>query len=145
MDMPVIHAGNGKFISIDRFKCVNAKLNAGEKLCHGFLNRDFLFYGFSGFLGVLIVLSGTGNKLLENAILQFKAHRPVIVDLWSQPLNKIRVVITRMELNELNLFLLLVSKKCVIVKVPIADDVRSDFFGKIRFSGTGRTSENQIF
>lgn len=50
-----------------------------------------------------------------------------------------------MELNELNLFFLLVSKKCVIVKVPIADDVRSDFFGKIRFSGTGRTSENQIF
>lgn len=50
-----------------------------------------------------------------------------------------------MELNELNPFLLLVSKKCVIVKVPIADDVRSDFFSKIRFSGTGRTSENQIF
>ena len=50
-----------------------------------------------------------------------------------------------MELNKLNLFFLLVSKKCVIVKVPIADDVRSDFFGKIRFSGTGRTSENQIF
>ncbi|MFR5523300.1 MAG: hypothetical protein ACLTIF_13290 [Lachnospiraceae bacterium] len=49
-----------------------------------------------------------------------------------------------MELNELNLFFLLVSKS-VIVKVPIADDVRSDFFGKIRFSGTGRTSENQIF
>ena len=50
-----------------------------------------------------------------------------------------------MELNELNLFFLLVSKKCVIVKVPIADDVHSDFFGKIRFSGTGCTSENQIF
>ena len=83
MDMPVIHAGNGKFISIDRFKCVNAKLNAGEKLCHGFLNRDFLFYGFSGFLGVLIVLSGTGNKLLENAILQFKAHCPIIIDFRS--------------------------------------------------------------
>ena len=49
-DMPVIHAGNGKFISIDRLKCVNAKLNAGEKLRHGFLNRDLLFYGFSGFL-----------------------------------------------------------------------------------------------
>ena len=31
MDMPVIHAGNGKFISTDRLKCVNAKLNAGEK------------------------------------------------------------------------------------------------------------------
>lgn len=38
-----------------------------------------------------------------------------------------------MELNELNLFFLLVSKKCVIVKVPIADDVRSDFFGKIEY------------
>ncbi len=50
-----------------------------------------------------------------------------------------------MELNKLNLFFLFVSKKCVIVKVPIADDVRSDFFGKIRFSGTRRTSENQIF
>ena len=48
-----------------------------------------------------------------------------------------------MELNELNLFFLLVSKKCVSVKIPIADDVRSDFFGKIRFSGTGLTSENQ--
>ncbi len=50
-----------------------------------------------------------------------------------------------MELNKLNLFFLLVSKKCVIVKVPIADDVRSDFFGKTRFSSTGRASENQIF
>ena len=60
-----------------------AKLNAGEKLSYGFLNRDFLFYGFSGFLGVLIVLSGTGNKLLENAILQFKAHCPIIIDFRS--------------------------------------------------------------
>ena len=56
---------------------------AGEKLCHGFLNRDFLFYGFSGFLGVLIILSGTGNKLFENAILQFKAHCPIIIDFRS--------------------------------------------------------------
>ena len=83
MDMPVIHAGNGKFISIDRLKCVNAKLNAGEKLRHGFLNRDLLFYGFSGFLGVLKVLPGTGNKLLENAILQFKAHCTIIIDFRS--------------------------------------------------------------
>ena len=50
-----------------------------------------------------------------------------------------------MELNKLNLFFLLVSKASVVVLITIADNIRSDFFGKIRFSGTGRTSENQIF
>ena len=87
--MSVIHAGNGKFISVDRLKCINAKLNTREKLRHGFLNRDFLFYRFFGFLGVLIVLSGAVNKSLENAILQFKAHRPVAINLWSQSFHKI--------------------------------------------------------
>ena len=145
IDMSVIYAGNGEFVSIDRPKCINAKLNAGEKLRHGFLNRDFLFYGFSGFLGVLIVLSGTGNKLLENAILQFKAHCSVVVDLWSQSFHKIRIVVARMELDKFHLFFLLVSEKCVIVKVSIADDVRSDLLGEVRLSGTRRTSENQIF
>ena len=83
MDMPVIHVGNGKFISINRLEWINTKLNPREKLCHGLLNRNFLFYGFSGFFGVLIVRSGTGNKLLENSILQFKAHCPILIEFWS--------------------------------------------------------------
>ena len=47
---------------------------------------------------------------LENAVLQFKAHRPVVIDLWPQPFNKIGVVITWMELDKLYLLFLLVSE-----------------------------------
>lgn len=50
-----------------------------------------------------------------------------------------------MKLDKLYLLFLLVSKECIIFKVPIADDIRSDLLGKIGFAGTGRSSENQIF
>lgn len=70
--MLVIHAGNGKLIAIDRLKVINAKFNVGKELCHGFLYRAFLLYRFLRLLGILVILSCTGNELLEYAILQFK-------------------------------------------------------------------------
>ena len=143
--MPVIHACDGKLTAVDRPKSVNAKFNAGEKLLHGFLCRDFLFYHLYRFLRIFIVLSGAGNKFLENAILQFKAHRPVVIDFRPQPFHKIRVVITRMELDKLHLLFLLFRKECAVVKVPIADNIRSNFLGEIGLAGTGRSSENQVF
>ena len=143
--MPVIYACDGKFTAVDRPKSVNAKFNAGEKLLHSFLRRDFFFYHLYRFLRVFIVLSSAGNKFLENTILQFKAHCPIVIDFRPQPFHKIRVVITRMELDKLHLLLLLFRKECAIVIVSIADNIRGNFLGQIRLSSTGRTSENQIF
>ena len=143
--MPVIHTGDGKFISVDRLKCVNAKRNAGEKLRYGVLNGDFPFYLFSGFLRVLKVFPGTGNKLFENAVLQFKAHRPVIMNFRSQSFNKIGIIVVWMELDKFYLRFLLIGEERVIVKVSVADNIRSDFLCKVRLAGAGRTTENQIF
>ena len=47
------------------------------------------------------------NKLLENAVLQFKAHRAIIIYLGTETLNKVGIVIARMELHKLHLLFLL--------------------------------------
>ena len=129
--MLVINAGNRKLIAVNRFKAIHAELDTGEKLRHGLLHREFLFYRFLRLLGILVVLSCTGNEFLEDAILQFKAHSPIVIYLRSQAFDKIRVVITRMELHKLHLFLLLICEQCIIVEITVADNISGDFFCKV--------------
>ena len=49
-----------------------------------------------------------------------------------------------MELHELNLLLLIIRKQRIVVDTPVADDIRGDALREMRFSGTGRASENQV-
>ena len=142
--MAVIHAYDGKLISVNCLECIYTQFNFGEEFCHGFLHREFLFYHFSGFLRILIVLFCPGNKLFENTILQFKTHGSISIDLWPQTFHKIRVIVTRMELDKFHLLFLIIREQGIIIKVAVADNIRSNLFCKIRLAGTRSTSENQI-
>ena len=50
-----------------------------------------------------------------------------------------------MELDEFHLSLLLICQQGVIVKISVADNIRSDFLCKVRLASTRSASENQIF
>ena len=143
--MAVIHTYDGELISVNCLECINTQFHAGEEFRHRFLNREFFFHRFSGFLRILVVLFCPGNELLKNAVLQFKAHCSVGIDLRSQAFHKIRVIVTRMELDKLHLLFLFVRKEGIIVKITVADNISGNFFCKIGLASTGRTSENQIF
>ena len=79
-------------------------------------------------------ISGTENLPDEPCLIvsnHAKTHGPIIVDSRPQTFNKIGVVVARMELDKFNLFLLFVCQKGVIIKVSIADNIRSDFLCKV--------------
>ena len=96
-----------------------------------FLSPHLLSNFLCWFMKVLIISARPHHKLLKNAVLQFEAHRSVVIDFRSQSLNKIGVVITRVELDKLHLFFLLVSERFIIVNASVADNIRSDFLRKI--------------
>ena len=50
-----------------------------------------------------------------------------------------------MELDEFHLSLLLICQQGVIVKISVADNIRSDFLCKVRLASTRSASEDQIF
>lgn len=122
-----------KFASLRCLEFILSKLYIRKECVYSILYHYFLFYRFLGLLGVFIVLPCTSYKLFEDTILQFKAHRTIIIDFRSQTFNEIGVIITRMELYKLNLFFLLISKQSVIIKIPVADNICGDFLCKIGF------------
>ena len=67
MDIGIANAGDGKLIPVDGFKGVHAQLDAREEFRHGFLDGNFLFYRFPGFLRILVILSGSERKSYVSA------------------------------------------------------------------------------
>ena len=67
IDIGIANAGDGKLIPVDGFKGVHAQLDAREEFRHGFLDGNFLFYRFPGFLRILVILSGSERKSYVSA------------------------------------------------------------------------------
>ena len=57
-------------------------------------------------LGIFKILSCASRKSFKDTIMEFKAHRAVVVQFRAESFDEIGVVITRMKLDEFNLFFL---------------------------------------
>ena len=79
----LIHACDGESAPVDRSESIFAELDLGKELLHGFMGRSFFFHCFPGFLRILIVFSGAGDKPFEDAVAKLESHRSVNIDLRS--------------------------------------------------------------